>query len=84
MDFRSVYFYAYIALLLLCSLLSVLGVFVRRGGRALQIAATVLHIPMLAMLFLSGGELETVLLSLLFSGFCYTLAAYLASRRADK
>ncbi|MBR2342693.1 MAG: hypothetical protein IKA64_00395 [Clostridia bacterium] len=82
MDFRSVYFYVYIALLLLCSLFAALGVFVLRGGRLMKALSAVLHIPMLVMLFLAGGELEWVLLSLLFVGFCYTLAAYIFSRRA--
>ena len=84
MDTKSVYFYAYLALILIIAVLDFLPMVIKRKMRVAEILSHILNIPMLLMVFLSGGGIDEALLSLLITSFFYTVSLYFTWRRENK
>ena len=84
MDIKGVYFYAYLALILIIAVLDFLPMVIKRKMRVVDILAHILNIPMLLMVFLSGGGIDEALLSLLITAFFYTVSLYFTWRRENK
>ena len=84
MDIKGLYFYAYLALILIIAVLDFIPMVIKRKMRGVDILSHILNIPMLLMVFLGGGGIDEALLSLLITAFFYTVSLYFTWRRENK